>query len=152
MIPCVFSITGGAGCLGSNLIEHWLPQGHEILVIDNFATGKREVLPPVAGLSVIEGSVTDAGLLERAFDSFRRRMSCTARPRTRIPTTGPRTPRPMQGSINVAKAASKAGVKRLLNFQTALCYGRPATVPIPIDSPTAPLPATAFPRRRVKRS
>ncbi len=38
-------ITGGAGCLGSNLIEHWLPQGHEILVIDNFATGKREVVP-----------------------------------------------------------------------------------------------------------
>ena len=28
-------ITGGAGCLGSNLIEHWLPQGHEIFVIDN---------------------------------------------------------------------------------------------------------------------
>ena len=40
-------ITGGAGCLGSNLVEHWLPQGHDILAIDNFATGKREVLPPV---------------------------------------------------------------------------------------------------------
>ena len=43
-------ITGGAGCLGSNLVEHWLPQGHEILVIDNFATGKREVVPPLPGL------------------------------------------------------------------------------------------------------
>ena len=49
-------ITGGAGCLGSNLIEHWLPKGHEILVIDNFATGRREVLPPVDGLTVHEGS------------------------------------------------------------------------------------------------
>jgi nucleoside-diphosphate-sugar epimerase len=35
-------ITGGAGCLGSNLIEQWVPAGHETLVIDNFATGKRE--------------------------------------------------------------------------------------------------------------
>ena len=35
-------ITGGAGCLGSNLVEEYLPQGHEILVIDNFATGRRE--------------------------------------------------------------------------------------------------------------
>ena len=35
-------ITGGAGCLGSNLIEHYFPQGFAIKVIDNFATGKRE--------------------------------------------------------------------------------------------------------------
>ena len=49
-------ITGGAGCLGSNLIEHWQPKGHEIFVIDNFATGKREVLPQVTGLEVVEGS------------------------------------------------------------------------------------------------
>ena len=36
-------ITGGAGCLGSNLLEHLFKQGHELLVIDNFATGKKEV-------------------------------------------------------------------------------------------------------------
>ena len=64
-------ITGGAGCLGSNLIEHWLPHGHEILVIDNFATGKREVVPPVAGLTLIEGSVADAALVDRVFASVR---------------------------------------------------------------------------------
>ena len=45
-------ITGGAGCLGSNLIENLLPKGCDILVIDNFATGKREVVPPVNGLKV----------------------------------------------------------------------------------------------------
>jgi UDP-glucose 4-epimerase len=33
-------ITGGAGCLGSNLIERYFPLGHEIMVIDNFTTGK----------------------------------------------------------------------------------------------------------------
>ncbi len=56
-------ITGGAGCLGSNLIEHWLPKGHEIFVLDNFATGKREVVPEVAGLTVKEGSVADGALV-----------------------------------------------------------------------------------------
>jgi len=45
-------ITGGAGCLGSNLVEFYLPQGHEILVIDNFATGRREVLPEMPGLTL----------------------------------------------------------------------------------------------------
>ena len=55
-------ITGGAGCLGSNLIEHWLPKGHQIFVIDNFATGKREVVPEVDGLTVKEGSIVDEAL------------------------------------------------------------------------------------------
>ena len=42
------------------------------------------------------------------------------------------------GTINIVKAAEKYGVKRLINFQTALCYGRPNTVPIPVDHPTNP--------------
>ena len=45
-------ITGGAGCLGSNLVEAYLPLGHEILVVDNFATGAREAVPEVPGLGV----------------------------------------------------------------------------------------------------
>ena len=40
-------ITGGAGCLGANLVEHLVPAGHEILVIDNFATGYCEALPSI---------------------------------------------------------------------------------------------------------
>src|SRR6185369_8603659 len=35
--------------------------------------------------------------------------------------------------------AKRAGVRRLVNFQTALCYGRPDTVPIPVDHPTRPI-------------
>ena len=58
-------ITGGAGCLGSNVIENFLPRGFEFLVIDNFATGRREVVPPVAGLSLVEGSIADASLVDR---------------------------------------------------------------------------------------
>ena len=63
-------ITGGAGCLGSNLIEAYLPQGHEILVIDNFATGRREVLPEIPGLRLVEGSIADRELVETAFAWF----------------------------------------------------------------------------------
>ena len=50
-------ITGGAGTLGSSLIEKFIPEGHEVLVIDNFATGKREVVPDVDGLTLIEGDI-----------------------------------------------------------------------------------------------
>lgn len=132
-------ITGGAGCLGSNLIEHWLPQGHEILVIDNFATGKREVLPPVKGLTVVEGSVVDAALVDRVFDEFKPTQVVHSAAAYKDPMDWAEDAATnVQGSINVAKAASRLGVKRLLNFQTALCYGRPKQVPIPADHPTAP--------------
>ena len=63
-------LTGGAGCLGSNLIEAWLPQGHEILVVDNFATGQREVVPAMPGLSVIECSIVDRERVHAACDRF----------------------------------------------------------------------------------
>ncbi|MFP6901433.1 MAG: NAD-dependent epimerase/dehydratase family protein, partial [Opitutales bacterium] len=63
-------ITGGAGCLGSNLIERWLPEGNEILVIDNFATGKREVVPELPGLKVVEGTIADPSLVDRCFEEF----------------------------------------------------------------------------------
>ncbi|MBV8506284.1 MAG: NAD-dependent epimerase/dehydratase family protein, partial [Alphaproteobacteria bacterium] len=63
-------ITGGAGCLGSNLVEEYLPRDHEILVIDNFATGKSETLPALAGLEVVSGSVADRALVDAAFARF----------------------------------------------------------------------------------
>ena len=64
-------ITGGAGCLGSNLIEHWLPQGHEIFVIDNFTTGNREVVPEIKGLLLEEGTVANKNFVERVFSLFK---------------------------------------------------------------------------------
>ncbi len=53
-------ITGGAGCLGSNLAERYLAAGDDVLILDNFATGHRGSLPQShPQLEVVEGSVTD---------------------------------------------------------------------------------------------
>lgn len=132
-------ITGGAGCLGSNLIEHWLPQGHEILVIDNFATGKREVVPALAKLTLIEGSIADRDLVDRAFVEFKpthvvhsaASYKDPANWREDIATN-------VEGTANVVEAARVAGVRRVLNFQTVLCYGRPESTPIAIEHPLRP--------------
>ncbi|WP_029079923.1 NAD-dependent epimerase/dehydratase family protein [Bradyrhizobium sp. th.b2] len=132
-------ITGGAGCLGSNLIEHWLPQGHEILVIDNFATGKREVVPALPGLTLIEGSIADRDLVASAFEKFRpthvvhsaASYKDPANWREDIATN-------VDGTANVIDAARAAGAGRILNFQTVLCYGRPESTPIPVEHPLRP--------------
>lgn len=132
-------ITGGAGCLGSNLIEHWLPAGHEIAIIDNFATGKREVVPTVPGLTVHEGSVADRGLVESCFAAFQPDIVVHAAAAYKDPDDWVEDAQTnVVGSAHVAKAAKAHGVKRLINFQTALCYGRPQQLPIPPSHPTAP--------------
>lgn len=132
-------ITGGAGCLGSNLIEHWLPCGHEILVIDNFATGKREVVPDVEGLQVIEGTVADEGFVHRCFEAFKPEIVVHSAAAYKDPNDWVEDSLTnVVGSAIVAGAAAKAGVSRVVNFQTSLCYGRPGQIPVPVSHPVAP--------------
>jgi nucleoside-diphosphate-sugar epimerase len=132
-------ITGGAGCLGSNLIEHWLPKGHQIMVIDNFATGKREVVPAVDGLTVVEGDVADFQLVSSTFKNFKPEVVVHSAAAYKDPDNWVEdTKTNVIGSINVAKATKECGAQRLINFQTALCYGRPNQLPIPVTHPTAP--------------
>ncbi len=132
-------ITGGAGCLGSNLIEHWLPSGHDILVIDNFATGKRETLPETDGLMVVEGSVADETLMSDTFAGFKPEVVIHSAASYKDPSLWVEDAQTnVMGSILVAKEAQRHGVHKVVNFQTALCYGRPHHVPVPKDHPTAP--------------
>jgi len=134
-------ITGGAGCLGSNLVEYWLPKGHEILVVDNFATGNRGALPlGAAGLKLLEGTISDRSLVDRMFADFMPTHVVHAAAaynnpddwREDIATN-------VLGSANVALAARAAGVQRFINFQTALCYGVPQGIPIPVDHACRPV-------------
>jgi UDP-glucose 4-epimerase len=132
-------ITGGAGCLGSNLIEHWLPQGHEIFVIDNFATGKREVVPEVRGLSVRDGSIADHAVVDTCFVEFKPEVVVHSAAAYKDPDDWAEDSRTnVIGSAHVARASKAYGIRRLINFQTALCYGRPQKLPIPASHPTAP--------------
>ena len=132
-------ITGGAGCLGSNLIEHWLPKGHEILVIDNFATGKREVVPTLPGLTLVEGSVADRNLIMRSFAEFKPTHVVHSAASYKDPTNWwEDIATNIEGTTNIIEAARGTAVKRIVNFQTVLCYGRPESTPIPVEHPLRP--------------
>ena len=132
-------ITGGGGCLGSNLIEHWLPQGHEILVIDNFATGKREVVPALPGLTLIEGSIANRDLVARTLAEFRPTHVVHSAASYKDPTDWREDiATNVEGTANVVEAARATAVNRIINFQTVLCYGRPDSTPISVDHPLRP--------------
>ena len=132
-------ITGGAGTLGSSLIEKFLPEGHEILVIDNFATGRRELVPAMSGLILVEGDIADADLVNVQFSRFKPDVVIHSAAAYKDPSNWVEDSRTnVLGSIHVAKAAIEHGVKKVINFQTALCYGRPVSVPIKESAATAP--------------
>jgi UDP-glucose 4-epimerase len=133
-------LTGGAGCLGSNLTERYLEAGHTITILDNYATGQRAALPEAhARLQVIEGSVTDAGLVQRVFADAKPTHVIHSAAAYKDPDNWLEDARTnIEGTIHVVEAAKAAQVKRFVNFHTALGYGRPETLPIPVDAPARP--------------
>ena len=133
-------ITGGAGCLGSNLTERYLEAGHHVLVLDNFATGQRGSLPPShPQMSIVEGCVCDQALVQKLFAEFKPTHVIHSAAAYKDPQNWLEDTRTnVEGTIVVVQAALSAGVKRFINFHTALGYGRPASVPIPVDAPAKP--------------
>jgi nucleoside-diphosphate-sugar epimerase len=132
-------ITGGAGCLGANIVDHWRDRGHEYLVIDNFATSSAESLAGAEKLELVEGDVADQGLVDKLFDKFKPELVLNSAASYKNPDDWRGDLRANTlGSINVVEASKRNNVGRFVNFQTALCYGRPDTTPIQITAPTRP--------------
>ena len=62
-----YLVTGGAGFIGSNLARFILQKGHDVVVLDNFATGKRENLTEIADrIELIEADIRDRSALDKA--------------------------------------------------------------------------------------
>lgn len=133
-------ITGGAGTLGSGLVERHLERGDDVLIIDNYATGNRDSLPEAhPGMQLIEGSIVDRKLIADAFESFNPTHVIHSAASYKNPDDWLGDARTnVEGTINVVEASRARGVKRVINFHTALGYGRPETVPIPVDAPARP--------------
>ena len=132
-------VTGGSGLVGSTIIDMLLARGDDVVAIDNFATGRREVLPEIPGLRLVEGSIADRELVETAFAQFEPTHVIHSAAAYKNPQDWREDAATnIGGTINVIEAARDAGVARFINLQTALCYGRPDRVPIPVDHPTRP--------------
>jgi UDP-glucose 4-epimerase len=133
-------VTGGAGFIGSHLTERLLARGDRVVVIDNYATGRRDNLTPHPGLTVIEGTIADAGVVDRAFQAARPECVVHAAASYKDPENWQEDALTnVVGSANVARAARHIGVRRLIYLQTALCYGlQPSEQPITLSHPIRP--------------
>lgn len=133
-------ITGGAGFIGSHLADRLIARGDKVLVIDNYATGRRDNLRPNPNLRVVEGTIADRQTVNDAFGSFGPDLVIHAAASYKDPENWIEDARTnVEGTANIMKASKVAGVKRVIYFQTALCYGlvpleQPITLKHPIRS------------------
>ncbi len=111
-----------------------------MLVIDNYATGRRDNLTPRDGLTVVEETIADGVAVSAAFEDFRPECVIHAAASYKDPHDWAEDVRSNSlGTVNVVKAAQAAGVERFVYFQTALCYGtRPIEQPITLEHPIRP--------------
>lgn len=132
-------VTGGAGCLGSEIVRHFEPQFNRILVFDNLATGDRSWLPESEKLIFIDGDVADFGAVEEAFQKYCPTHVVHGAASYADPDnwSGDMATNAL-GTLHVVKASERLNVETFIYLQTALGYGRPDSTPIPITHPLRP--------------
>jgi UDP-glucose 4-epimerase len=133
-------ITGGGGFIGSHLADRLLEAGHEVLVIDNYATGRRDNLSERDGLQIVEETIADVDAVERAFERFAPTHVVHAAASYKDPEAwGEDVLTNSLGTANVVRATKAVGLDRLIYFQTALCYGtQPEEQPVTLGHPIRP--------------
>jgi UDP-glucose 4-epimerase len=134
-------ITGGSGQVGSTVADLLLARGDEVLSLDDFSTGRRDNLLDQPRLTQIEGSIADAALIDQLFSDFRPDVVVHTAASYKDPENWSADALVNAvGGANIAKACKTHKVRRLIYFQTALCYGtKPIQQPIRLDHPINPV-------------
>ncbi|MBX9926326.1 MAG: NAD-dependent epimerase/dehydratase family protein [Hyphomicrobiaceae bacterium] len=134
-------ITGGNGQVGSTVADMLLARGDTVMSIDNFSTGRRDNLLARANLTQVEDTITDSALIDRLFAEFQPDVVVHTAASYKDPEDWATDAHVNAvGTANIAKACKAHKVKRLVYFQTALCYGtKPLQQPITLDHPINPV-------------
>jgi UDP-glucose 4-epimerase len=133
-------ITGGAGFIGSHLADRLLARGDKVMVIDNYATGRRDNLTPRDNLEIIEGSIVDRRLVRTLLNDCKPDVVIHAAASYKDPENWQEDSLTnVVGTANVTQETQKVGCERLIYFQTSLCYGlKPLEQPITLEHPILP--------------
>jgi nucleoside-diphosphate-sugar epimerase len=147
-----FLVTGGAGFIGSQLVEELLRRGHHVRVADSFITGKREnieaalhnarqTVPNLPTPELITGDLAEESIAREAVRDMEYVLHQAAIPSVprsvKDPITSNRAN--IDATLNVLVAARDAGVKRVVYAGSSSAYGDTPTLPKREDMPTNPL-------------
>ena len=134
-------VTGGAGYIGSVVVDQLLARGHAVVVLDDLSTGHREAI--AAGATFVHGGIGDRGVIAALFE--RHRVSAIVH-LAAFALVEESVANPEKYRLNnvadarvLLDAAVAAGVQRFVFSSSCTVYGIPKVVPIPEDAPMAPM-------------
>ena len=140
-----YVVTGGAGFIGSHIVEHLVGAGAEVVVLDDLSTGKRENIAPwLAKLTLVEGSITDPKACARAIAGADHVIHLAAIPSVPRSVADPGRSHDVNatGTLNVLVAARDARVKRVVYAASSSAYGD--TAELPKHEAMAPRPRSPY--------
>ena len=136
-----YLVTGGAGFIGSHLVEELARRGERVRVADNLSTGKRSNIAHVPDVEFMEGDLADLDFARRAVagsDFVLHQAAIPSVPRSVAdPLTSHRAN--VDATLNVLLASRDAGVQRVVYAGSSSAYGDTPTLPKHERMPTAPL-------------
>lgn len=135
-----YFVTGGAGFIGSNLVDRLLTEGHTVTVYDNFSTGQRAFLQDASknsGFSLVEADLLDVAWLRQAIagHDFVFHLAANADVRGGTLATNRDLEQNTIATYNVLEAMRLAGIKRMAFSSTGSIYGEPTVFPTPEECP-----------------
>ena len=138
-------VTGGAGFIGSNVVDALLARGDEVTVIDDLSTGKRENLDGALanGANLVEADIRDAASVREAVSAARPEtifhLAAQIDVRKSVADPGNDARINVEGTINMLAAAQEAGVARFVNTSSGgAIYGEGQQIPAPETHPVVP--------------
>jgi len=141
-------VTGGAGFIGSNLVDQLVAKGHKVVVLDNFATGRRSNLSkhPKKKVKIIKVDISNNIPLDKYFKKakFVFHLAGLADIVPSIENPEKYFKANVVGTLNVIQAAKKANVKKIIYAASASCYGMPKKFPTSEDDEINPMYPYAF--------
>jgi nucleoside-diphosphate-sugar epimerase len=142
MTKPLWLVTGGAGFIGSNIVEELLRRGLRVRVFDNFSAGKKENLAPFAGkFELVKGDLREPKALAKAMKGVTYVLHQAAFRSVPKSVDNPREANDNNatGTLNALMAAKAAGVKRFVYAATSSAYGDCDVFPQSEDLPTLPV-------------
>ena len=137
-----FLVTGGAGFIGSNIVEELLKRSYSVRVLDNFSTGKRDNLRGFDNdIELIEGDIRSYHIVRQAVQGIDIILHQAALPSVPRSIHDPITTHEVNatGTLNILDAAKEAGVKRIVYASSSSVYGDSPELPKREDMTPNPL-------------